>query len=1324
MRRAALCLTLLAALSLAQVRAASAKDTDIYRPTVKPNVMIMFDNSGSMDYGVYEYTEDYGNFYDYLSQRTYGGSYEIRDSVTGTGPGPTNYFYGTSGHRTWTRTEVLMLAGDIGYVAGPDGKGYTGDPGDPNYLWYASNMTHTGWVVNTDGTHTISSDAEGYVLYNGQRLPNGRSIKVHDWLRNADGTQVDRGLAGLLKAPGWYFSGYFFNASNQLTSDPAQAKVVNGRKVVVFFIPGNWLSMQCVYNLTVVAGAPDAGQPAWKVRTDESSNFWQTAVYSLTSPSYPANYPNNYHNVWTVTQPGASAVKVHFNAFNTKNSSDPVKLYTADNTLVATYYGSQGAFWSAQAAGSQVKIEFTTNGSGQQTGWSIDSYSYTQASGSGYQMKRRLDVARGAILHVIDATMGKINWGLASFNYNGGSTGNGADILSPLNPNFNDDTNRQNMINHLDALVPGYGTPLCESAQDMYNFFAQHTNILRECTRNYVIYMTDGYPSVDDDNSRLATGVTLTNNPADSFTQDPYQYPVPPVDLFDDAVGYGYRHSVRDGSLIAEPASAYDNVTGHCIGFSLDMPLLADAAADGGGVYYIAFNEQQLVSAFYSLGLLIIQGAGYTAPVVSVDSANRTQSGDEVYMAFFKPMTVGLGYWGGNLKRYGLDMRIKGDCLPTRTQQEWVVVDNPGGAGASDATDCEGEFKETSTSWWDEDALPDGDDVEKGGVGEIIYRLLDLSDPYTRPLYTYSGSFTPFTQANPLVTNSLLGVASDIERYKVINFTYGFTYEENGTSHGPLAKRGWPLGDMVHSEPVIIDYCPPDTPRGCTAVIERYLVVGANDGMLHVFDADSGLEVWSFLPPDLLPKLANFNPSTGVNQQDLVDGPLGLFEYTDGTGAYQKLLVMGERRGGRAYYAINVTDTDPTHWSMQWVNVNSGTGPGIVGGSTPGFEELGQSWSRPQMTKIRIQPGGTSRSVLIFGGGYDPEEDNTTPGTRTMGRAVYVVDLATGELLYHFDHASSAALQCVPADVSVINDVTDCLEYFYFVDSEANIWKTTYTPGAASPWETHRVFASNPGSTAASGYGGTGTGSLDTQDKGRKMFYPPDVSLGNTFTDYPVLYVGTGDREHPMEQAVSNRIYCIIDSIPSGLSYDGSAPLNELHLVNVTGDELEPSASTSTTERSRIQGLIAAADGWYIKLDDQATGNHVGEKVLAQATVFYRIAYFTTFTPVSAEDTCNPLGEAKVYALEYSIGTSSMDYNQNGTQEQGDRFVVIGESIASRVKIIIRSGTAAGLVSVGGKVSGAGAGNSTRLPQPSAAIETILWRELGPAEIAGGAYGN
>jgi type IV pilus assembly protein PilY1 len=1311
MRRLAVHAAVLAAVALvglAITAPAWAKDTDIYRPTVKPNVMVMFDNSGSMDWGVYENTEDYGQFYDSLSERTCSGGGEIRDAVAG-GTGTGNYYYEPNGHRTWGRYEVVLLAGNVGYTAGPDGRGYTGDAGDDDRAWYTSNLRTTGWASRND----ITLDAEGYVLYNGQRLPNNRSIKLHDWRHNADGSQVDCGLAGLLQAPGYYFSGYFMTAVGGITSDPAQAAVVGGREMVFMFTTGNWVNMRCLYNLQVVAGCPDGGEDAWRVRSDQSSVFWQTVYYALTSPSYPGNYPNNYSNVWTITQPGAVSIKIRFADFYTYNSSDKVRLYTGTNQLIATYSGNKGSFWSDEVPGNKVKIEFVTNASGQRKGWSIDRYNYTQDTGAGYRVKRRIDVARDALIDVIDATLGRINWGLAAFNYDGGSSGNGAKIVSPLNPNFNDDDNRQNMLTHLEALEPGSGTPLCEASEDLYNYFYGHTNILRDCTRNYAIYMSDGYPSADDDNSRLTTGVTLSDNPADGWTQDPSQYTNPNPDLMDDAVRYGYLHSVRNGNVVGEPASSYENITSHCIGFSLDGSLLQDAAADGGGTYYVAYNEAQLVSAFYSLGLIIISNAGYTAPVVSVDSANRTQSGDEVYMAFFKPKTVGLGYWGGNLKRYGLDLRLKSSCIPARTQTEWVIVDHPGGVGAADSTDCDGVFKESSISWWDNDGLPDGDDVERGGVGQIILDQLSLSSPYNRPIYTYVNGFEAFTPTNSDITNGLLGVSSDEARWRVINFVHGFTYANQTGAYNPLAKRDWPLGDIVHAEPAIIDYCPADAPHGCTVLQERLLVVGANDGMLHVFDADSGEERWAFIPPNLLPKLQYFDPAGGINQQDLVDGPMTVVEYLSGD-TWRKVLIIGERRGGRAYYALDVTNPDPSLWTML---VNATGSPGLVGGSTPGFEELGQTWSRAIYAKLRVDQAGTTRHVIVFGGGYDSEEDSDNPGPRSMGRAVYVVDLESGELLYSFTHDNNANLLCVPGDVSIVNDASDHLAYFYFVDTGGNVWRTTYTTGAASPWETHRVFASNPGSTAGSGWSG---GSLDNQDKGRKMFYPPDVSLGNAYTDYPVLYLGTGDREHPLEQVVHNRIYCIVDSIPAGTSYDGSGPLDERNLVNVTGDELEASSSVSEAERQRIRTLLQNSHGWYIKLDEIATGIHDGEKVLAQATLFYCVAYFTTFTPVNVEDTCNPLGEAKVYALEYSMGKAAQDYDRDSTLEASDRCTVIGESIPSRVKIIIRSGTAAGLISVGGKVTGAGIDGSTRLPQPGSAIETILWRELGPADIARG----
>lgn len=532
----------------------AAKDTDIYKPSVQPNVMVMFDNSSSMGFGVYEYTEDYGAYYDYLSNLTCGSGWLITDAIAG-GTGTGNYFYGS--RRNWTRTEVLTLVGDIGW-AGTTTKGYTGDPADPQYLWYTNNMSHTGWAVNTDGTNTVSVDSNGHVLYNGALLPNGQDIAVHNWQQNYDGTQVDHGLAGLLAAPGTYWSGYFLNSSGHFTTNPAQAAISPyGRKLVVYFIPGNWLSMQCVYNLQVVNGCTNGGSWAWQTVPDQSA-FTYNANYTLSSPNYPSNYTQNYTSPstapWTFTQPGATTITLHFKAFNT-NNNDKVIIYTGSGTKVATYSGSQGAFWATAVSGSTVKVYFSS-GNNTAGGWCIDMYQY-QKNGTPYLMQTRMGITQTAIIDVMNTLAGDINWGLSQFNYDGGSPGNGAKIVSPLNPTFSD-ANRQNMITQLGNMSPGTqaGTPLCESAQDIFNYYSQHTNILKSCTKNYAIYVTDGFPSSDSGNSRIP-GVTLTDADGDGYTQDPYQYatPVPP-DYFDDAVHYGYTHSVVDGSVVATPATS------------------------------------------------------------------------------------------------------------------------------------------------------------------------------------------------------------------------------------------------------------------------------------------------------------------------------------------------------------------------------------------------------------------------------------------------------------------------------------------------------------------------------------------------------------------------------------------------------------------------------------------------------------------------------------------------------------------------------------------------------------------------------------------------
>jgi hypothetical protein len=109
------------------------------------------------------------------------------------------------------------------------------------------------------------------------------------------------------------------------------------------------------------------------------------------------------------------------------------------------------------------------------------------------------------------------------------------------------------------------------------------------------------------------------------------------------------------------------------------------------------------------------------------------------------------------------------------------------------------------------------------------------STPYYsfRNIYTYKGavdgSLVPFLHAN--ITNTDLDVGNDLTRYRIINFMYGYTYDAvSAADPNPVSKREWILGDIIHSEPKVIDYF-----DDSGTLTHRFVAVGANDGMLHVF---------------------------------------------------------------------------------------------------------------------------------------------------------------------------------------------------------------------------------------------------------------------------------------------------------------------------------------------------------------------------------------------------------------------------------------------------------------------------------------------------------
>ncbi len=1302
---------------------ALALDTDVYQTNIKPNVAILFDTSGSMEFGVYDSTVDYGGYYNWASEQ---GDYDL---IAGGGGGTDNYFYAENGPGTspqYPRQEILLLKGNIGVTITANGVTYTGDAGDPDYLWYVSDLVHTYTFIDADGnfsgdgTHEprLTTDNEGHILFDGSRLPLDRDTLLHDWQHNPDGSSIDKGFGGKINAPGWYFSGF------EGVNAGGHNIVENGDVNIYFFIPGNWINMQMMYNLYTTSYV-DEDHRTWKTRTlpDESQELWHTVPYNISSTNYPENYPDYNEQSWEIVQPDATQIKIHFTDFNTESNYDFVDIYkknTYQSNRVYRLDGDLGTdFWKGPFTLAEddhtFLILFNSDYSVVRKGFAIDKYEYLEegASETGYKMQRRIDVVRDAMLYVIDETQGKINWALTSFN-----NGNGAQILQPFTSDETEETIRENIASELNALEPEGGTPLGESLQDIFNHFTTKESILPECSRNYCITISDGFPSADSDWSRIS-GKTFTDADSDGWTEDPYQYSPPPPDYFDDVATYLYHYSFRDRSEIEEPETSYDNITCHMLSFIQGLPLLEDAAEEGGGLYLAAYNKQQLINAFYSLGLMIIKSTSYVAPVISVDTSNKTQSGDMLYMAFFKPT---VDRWSGNLKKYQLVKKIKSNC-PNRITEEWVVTDQNG----IDAVDCEGTFLETSVSFWSTES--DGGEVEKGGVGAILKTAIANGNmtvsPYTstgRSIYILKNDGTKTQLLPDNISNEDLGVDDDAERFKIINYIYGYTYAEDGSNdHYPVARRNWPLGSFIHSTPTIVHY-EAETPAN------TYIVIGGNDGMLHVFDDTDGSEVIAFIPENLLLRLKELNPAEHATY------PSPLF-YVDGATTYKysfndegeivpEQLIFGERRGGRAYYSVDVSDPSPTNWVKKWYITNS----------LSGFGELGQSWSKISLAKFRSSSTST-KTVGIFCGGYDDSgTDGIDPdGPDTKGRGIFLVDVSKTETdagfqvdSFTYSADANAATHnmefAIPCKALIATNDYGYLNGLYFADLGGQVWYIGYDDTTYSWGSPRRIFTANDGSDASSGETG---GSLVNTDNDRKMFYAPTATYmgrcnyvddnGDARDPFTVmLMVGTGDREQPMETDIHNRIYTIVDA--------SSDVLDERNLLNVTDDEMDIDSTLTAEERTTLQDTLSETYGWYIKLDEISDGNiHEGEKILSQPLIFFGIGYITSFTP-NITDPCFPHGEAKVYGLHYCDGTAGLNYYKGNDVEDGgtftkkydyrDRYRTIGEAIPSSPEIIIRDGVVAAFSSVGGGLPGLGEDGSSRIPQPKFAVDMINWRSL------------
>jgi type IV pilus assembly protein PilY1 len=550
------------------------------------------------------------------------------------------------------------------------------------------------------------------------------------------------------------------------------------------------------------------------------------------------------------------------------------------------------------------------------------------------------------------------------------------------------------------------------------------------------------------------------------------------------------------------------------------------------------------------------------------------------------------------------------------------------------ALDSNNLIKDSSKSSWSSET--DGKQVDKGGVGEVL-----LKRDKARNIFTNFGDSNlmsesnEFATSNEKITPELLGFAQGdtVQRDKLIQFIQGYDAYSKVKGKSASEKRKWILGAIVNSRPLVIHY----------GDSRSVIFAGANDGIFHAFDNATGEELWGFIPDELLNRLKNL--TSGNKLEYFVDGsPKGYITES------QKIIIFGLRRGGSYYSALDVTDPDNPRFLWE------------IGPETTGFSEMGQTWSTPQIGKIKH--GSGEKVVCFIGGGYDENQDKKTPATEDKkGRAVYVVDLFTGQQVWRWDYARDPNMKySIPSDISCVDTNGDgYIDRLYVGDTGGKLWRFDINGSDPTAWSGSTLFNSSAGLLGGS----------------RKIFSRPDVTLEK---GHEMLFFGTGDREHPDETKVMNQIYAIKDK---GLN----STLSERDLENVTDG---------------INNLKSIEDkeGWVISLENK------GEKALAHPVVIFGVAYFTTFAPSSGSTE----GIARIYALDYKNGGPIIDLNaENNTEgikiDLSDRSRIIGTGIPSGVVFSAINGKPVGYAGFQGGVY------NTPLKKNSTIIP-IWWREV------------
>ena len=349
--------------------------------------------------------------------------------------------------------------------------------------------------------------------------------------------------------------------------------------------------------------------------------------------------------------------------------------------------------------------------------------------------------------------------------------------------------------------------------------------------------------------------------------------------------------------------------------------------------------------------------------------------------------------------------------------------------------------------------------------------------------------------ARPTTQSAVLGDKATGQA--VLNYLRG---DRSGESTDTFRVRSSVLGDIVHSQPAYMSY-------GSVGKKDVGRVfVGANDGMLHAFDAKTGDEVFAYIPSMILPRLVDLTEDPYTHAY-MVDGSPAVRKVTIG-GASKIILAGGIGAGGsgtgssgvKGLFALDVTDPDAASEATAASKILWEITPSMraVGGTmqaAPEYVNLGQVYGAPLIVKVKSN-GGTWAAIV--GNGYNSSKGNST---------LLIIDLLTGALIKELvaENGGGGGLS-KPAAVDTDGD--GVVDLVYAGDINGKMFRFDLSDATAGNWKSALVIDTKLAITGAPSLKFHPLGDVMVNFGTGRMFTSGDIS--DVTTQYAVYGIRQG----------------------------------------------------------------------------------------------------------------------------------------------------------------------------------------------------------------------